>query len=257
MKINVTTICWNESKIIRKFIEHYLSNGIDHIYVYDNMSTDGCDLICAEYDKVTVLKYESNGQIRDDIYLEIKNESWKSRESDWNIVVDCDEFLHPSKNYDTIRSQLQDYCKIGITLPIVIGANAVHDEYDFIFDSELKMYAIDSSFNKRCIFTPRLSPIYLAGCHRFIPNTTYLGGIEKDALNPKNIDPFFLFHMKYINLENVISRYAEMNLRLSEYNKSNSYGVQYQMNEVEIRRLFKFMKRYAISYNELMAKFIQ
>ena len=44
-----------------------------------------------------------------------------------------------------------------------------------------------------------------------------------------------------------------MNNRLSDFNKTNNYGTQYTKDENSIRATFRYMQRYAKTYDELMA----
>lgn len=260
MKINLTTICWNEEYILPHFLEHYFSQGVDHITVYDNGSTDQSIDICKSYgDKVTVIQYDSNNQIRDDIYLQIKNEAWKINPSDWHIVVDCDEFLVVHEKYSkkpqALKNQLKTFKRKGNLLPRVIGVNVVSENIEKADEMYDKMYVLDQAFNKRCVFTPELAPIFKTGCHNFSLNTQMNKKDLEKAINNDECDPLFLIHYKYINVERVISRYKEMNARLSDYNKNNNYGTQYQKNEESIRATFKYMQRYAITHSELMSRY--
>lgn len=260
MRINLTTICWNEEHILPHFLEHYFSQGVDHITVYDNGSTDQSIDICKKYgDKVTVIQYDSNNQIRDDIYLQIKNEAWKKTPGDWNIVVDCDEFLMThekySKKQQPLKNQLQTFKRKGNLLPRVIGVNVVSEDIKKADELTDKMFVLDQAFNKRCVFTPKLVPIFKTGCHNFSLNTQMNKKDLEKAINNDECDPLFLFHYKYINVERVLARFKEMNARLSEYNKQNNYGTQYTKDEASIRATFKYMQRYAITLKELMSRY--
>src|ERR1019366_3564411 len=158
MKINLTTICWNEEYMLPHFLEHYFSQGVDHITVYDNESTDKSIDICKKYgDKVTTIQYNSNNQIRDDIYLEIKNEAWKKNITNWNIVVDVDELIitHEkySKKQQPLKNQLQTFKRKHNLLPRVIGVNVVSEDIEKADETNDKMFVLDQSFNKRCVFT--------------------------------------------------------------------------------------------------------
>jgi glycosyltransferase involved in cell wall biosynthesis len=66
--------------------------------VMDNESDDRSVEIIQSYPNAEVRTYQSNSQIRNDIYLEIKNNIWKESrgKADWVIVCDTDEVLfHP------------------------------------------------------------------------------------------------------------------------------------------------------------------
>ena len=72
MNISIFVICYNEEIILQKFINHYRTRFPNcEITIYDNMSTDNSRQIAIK-NGCKVLEYDSNNEIRDDLYLEIK-----------------------------------------------------------------------------------------------------------------------------------------------------------------------------------------
>ena len=256
MKIHLTTVCWNEEEILPSFLEHYFKNGVDHITVYDNYSTDKSVEICKSYKNVTVIEYDSNNQIRDDVYLQIKNEEWKKNPGNWNIIVDCDEFLTVHEKYahkeEPLRNQLLTFKRKGNLLPRVIGVNIVSENLEN--EHNPNVFVLDPSFNKRCVFTPKLVPIFKPGCHNFTLNAEIRKDKLQEMINNKDCSPLFLYHNKYINTDKVVERFKIMRHRLSEYNIKNNYGTQYLKDEESIRATVEYMKRFAMTKEELMSK---
>lgn len=269
MRITVLTVCYNEEHLIRDFLDHYRGLGVNRIVVYDNMSTDNTVEICKEYDRthqgctVEVVNYDTNGQIRDDVYLEIKNNAWKKYNSDYFIVVDCDEFLEVPLTLDSDaedNKRLVRYLagmKKGYVLPKVLGVQIVNDnrgDLDISFDNDTKQCVRDDTFNKRCIFSRELVPVYRPGCHAFSVEPKNKAKLEASIAVEATVKPLYLFHLKYIDREYVINRHAEFKTRLSEFNKKNNYGHQYTMDAKAIGLKFDYLKKYATTVLEVFAK---
>ena len=111
MTIDVFAICYNEEFMLPHFIKHYQSPPFNaEITIYDNFSTDNSrEIILAA--SCNYKTFDTGGQIRDDLYLSIKNECFKTSKADWVIIVDIDELLElnfdPSP-YNIIRTQGYD-----------------------------------------------------------------------------------------------------------------------------------------------------
>ena len=132
MKIHAHILSWNEEKILPFTLDYY-SLICEKIYIYDNMSTDSSDQIYLKYPKVEVIKWNSNNEINENNYINIKNNEYKLRSRnknvDWVIVCDCDEILyHPN-----LINILENYKSEGINVPRISGHDMVSDmfpEYD-------------------------------------------------------------------------------------------------------------------------------
>src|SRR5579863_5958872 len=98
MIIHAHILAWNEEQILPFTLDHY-SLLCDKIFIHDNMSSDNSDEIYIKYPKVTVIKWDSNNEINELNYVNIKSKAYRehSRDADWVIVCDCDEFIyHPN-----------------------------------------------------------------------------------------------------------------------------------------------------------------
>ncbi|WP_038175365.1 glycosyltransferase family 2 protein [Vibrio pacinii] len=103
--LGVITRCKDEF-FIKEFVQYYLDEGVDYIYIIDDNSRDKSiykDL--NYYDKVSVI-YDSN-IIEDDkanrLYQKIKNKF------EWIAYLDVDEFVVPKKNqHNTIVRELKE-----------------------------------------------------------------------------------------------------------------------------------------------------
>jgi hypothetical protein len=147
--ITVYTVDYNEELQIQFMIDHYRSRFPDcHIVVYDNMSTDRTVEICLNND-CEVISYDTNNQIQDRKYLEIKNNFWKTAQANWVLVCDTDELLDINKaqlqleeykNYTIIKSEAYNMINMEDNLDlsnIKYGARTVYHDKSYLFNKKL------------------------------------------------------------------------------------------------------------------------
>jgi hypothetical protein len=220
MIIHAHILAYNEEKIL-PFVLDYYSNICDKIFIYDNMSTDGSDEIYKKYPKVIVVKWNSNNEINEFNYLNIKNNAYKkSREdkADWVIVCDTDEILYHPRLLD----KLQYYKDNGITVPKINGHDMVSEKFPD-YDGEPITNKIKTGsevyppFCKNIIFNPKLDVSFGIGGHSFQAN----GAVFSNSPELK------LLHYKFLGVEYVENIYKARTERLSEFNKQNKLGEHY------------------------------
>src|SRR3989338_8384979 len=108
--ITVYTLAYNEELLIQFMIDHYRTRFPGcRIVVNDNMSTDNTVKI-ARANGCQVIPYDTNNQIQDRRYMEIKNNCWKDAKTDWVLICDMDELLEINAN------QLKTEEKSGTTI---------------------------------------------------------------------------------------------------------------------------------------------
>lgn len=236
MKIEVFTICYNEEVMLPYFLRHY-SSFCDKITIYDNYSTDRSDEIMRANPKVEVRKYDSGNEIRDDIYLEIKNNCWKGSKADWVIVGDIDELLVSRIHKAFLPTLLNTVPGCSILMPswydmiskeLPAADGQIYDELPF---------GVFNPNTKALIFRPdRINEInYAPGAHFIDP---------KGDVNILNTDALIVLHYKYLSLQYVIDRYRLFASRLSEINKKLNWGYHYNFTVEQI----------TAEYNNLMSK---
>jgi hypothetical protein len=220
MKIHAHILAYNEEKILPFTLDYY-SNICEKIFVYDNMSTDSSDMIYSKYPKVTVVKWDSNNEINEFNYVNLKNNAYKkSREdnADWVIVCDTDEFLYHPRLLD----KLQFYKDNDITVPKVNGHDMVSETFP-LHDGEPITNKIKTGsevyapFCKNIIFNPKLDVSFGIGAHSFQAN----GAVYSNSPELK------LLHYKFLGIEYVENIYKARAERLSEFNKQNKLGEHY------------------------------
>lgn len=219
MIIHAHILAYNEEKILPFTLDYY-SNICEKIFVYDNMSTDGSDEIYARYPKVSVIKWSSNDEINELNYVNLKSNGYKqfSREADWVIVCDCDEFLYHPRLLD----KLKYYKENNITVPKINGHDMVSEKFP-VYDGEPITDKIKTGsevyppFCKNIIFNPKLDVQYGIGGHSFQCNNAVYS----------NSPELKLLHYKFLSVEYVERIYKARAERLSEFNKKNKFGEHY------------------------------
>ena len=224
--ITIYTIAYNEEVILPFMIKWYRDRFPEcKIIVYDNFSSDKTEEIALSLD-CEVIKYDSGDQVRDDLYLEIKNNCWKQAKTDWVLICDSDEF------FDINQEQLQEeHCSIILSK----GYNMVNLEDDLIFDN-IKFGIRAKQYDKYYLFNKsKVKEInYEAGCHSANPK-----GEIKFSKNTYN-----LLHYTMLSEQYLIDRYKRNFERLSKENKINGWGVHYKESEQTIKDKFKVAKKW-------------
>jgi len=223
--IDIFTITYNEEKIIPYFIKHYSQYG--NITIYDNYSTDDTEKIALE-NGVKVIKYDSNNQIRDDLYLEIKNNCWKDSEADWVIVCDADEFIYHPDLINMLKATKS-------TIFVPAGYDMVSETFpttDSQIYDEIQFGTPSSGMCKMCLFNPKeIKEIdFTPGCHSAYP--------KGNVIKQKNDPDLKLLHMKALSREYVINKHKVYSKRLSAENNKHGWGYHYHWDDKTIHNYF-------------------
>lgn len=205
MIVELYCIVRNEQEILPLMVEFYRKRipGIK-FNIFDNFSSDNTKKISLELGCV-VQDFDTDGEIRDDLLLEFKNNIWKQSKADLVIVIDCDEWV------DFDISMYQE------------GVWYRSTGYNMVSGSMGAYYPMQ---DKVCVFDPKINEVnYAPGAHLARP-----GGY----MHPYSPN---LYHMKYAwGSDKVITRYKECAPRLSKFNKETGYGYHYTFDENTIKR---------------------
>lgn len=225
MNIEVFAICYNEEIMLPYFLRHY-SQMASKITIYDNYSTDRSEEICRSFEKVKVIKFDSGNQIRDDIYLQIKNNCWKGSKADWVIVCDIDEIV----------------VELNAPTPIDDYTVIMPDWYEMVSDRlpstedqiyrEINEGVCQGQISKCLVFCPdKIKEInYHPGAH----------GIDAAGdVRVLHTSQMGILHYKYLSPEYVIERHRLFQSRLSKINIEMKWGVHYNNSAEEIRGRWK------------------
>lgn len=115
MSVCLVAIFKNESHILKEWITHYISQGIDKFFLIDNDSNDNYLEIVQPYitSGLVELFIDKRQHVQNDCYND--NCLDKCKQYDWVIVCDLDEFIYARKSYSTIKEYLEDITDIGPT----------------------------------------------------------------------------------------------------------------------------------------------
>lgn len=225
--IHYYSVCWNEEKIL-PFVLDYYAPICEKIVIMDNESDDNSPSLIKSYPNAEVRTYSSKGEIRDDIYLEIKNNVWKESKgkADWVIVCDIDEILyHPQ-----LMAKLDQLKNEGISIIRPHGFDMYSESYPKKSLLEITKGIKDNRHLGKCIiFNPNLIEEinYKTGCHKSYP-TGQVIFYKKDDIK--------LLHYKCLELEFLINRFDILRKRLSNYNIENKFGKHYLIEKESISR---------------------
>lgn len=227
--VHYYSVCWNEEKILT-FVLDYYSKFCDKMVVMDNESDDKSISIINSFSNVELRSYSSNGEFRDDINLEIKNNIWKESrgKADWVIVCDTDELLyHPdlTKKLDELKDK-------GISIIKPQGFNMMAESFPQKSLLEITTGIKDSKHMSKCIiFNPNMIEEinFRTGCHKCFP-TGQVKYYRKDDVK--------LLHYKYLDLDFLIERFDILRKRLSKYNLENNFGKHYLAEKESIRKTY-------------------
>ena len=229
--VTIYNISFNEEIILQKFIDHYKYQFPNcEIVIYDNQSTDKTKEIALK-NGCKILEYNSNNEIRDDLYLEIKNNCWKDSNTDWVLIVDTDEFIYINEQ------QLKNEESLGKTIISFEGWNLItmSDNPDII-DLDLKCGSRAAQYDKSYLFNKKfIKEInYSAECQYCTPK----GKIQYSE------NKYLMCHWKALGLNYMINRHTEFGKRMSKQNLDKGWGVHYLDNSTQIRDNWKFYQEH-------------
>ncbi len=235
MNVNVEAfiLCWNEEALIRHTLNHYASF-CSKITLIDNYSTDRTiDIVKENFPATEIIQFDSNNEIRDDLYLVIKNNCWKESTADYVIVCDTDELLYA----DDLQGQLALARKTRVALPVVTGYDMGSAEcpgnYQVPIYKQVVHGVRNQRFDKQIIFDPRkISEI------NFKPGAHACNPVFRKARLVDKIVEFKLLHYKYLGKDYLYKKHEDYAKRMSELNKKENLGNEYLDGKAHIDRCF-------------------
>ena len=104
--LEIIAIFKNENHILKEWVEHYLSEGVQRINLINNNSTDDFEKSLEPFIRSGKVRLWHDS--RDKIQLVAYAEKLKSlkKETEWLIVCDLDEFIYSRGQFPTIYSYL-------------------------------------------------------------------------------------------------------------------------------------------------------
>jgi hypothetical protein len=147
----VVAIFKNESEILKEWIEHYINQGVDHLFLIDNDSTDKYQCIVQPYidnGKVTIQKdptKHAQMQLYNTYFLK------PCMAYTWCLICDLDEFVYARNGFDTIKEYLKslDIKVSQISIPWkMFGSNGYNNPSMKQPSSVVKTFTRRINYNK-------------------------------------------------------------------------------------------------------------
>ncbi len=230
VRLAVACIAHDEEELIGPFLDHYLGQGADAIFVVDNDCTDATVERARRRPHVVVERLES-GELDE----ELRTATFQRlREAcagafDWVLLVDCDEFL-VAKDGGTLKEALARHA--GAAVLGADGWDVVQRPGEPPIDWERPLLAQrgfgvpNAAYDKPVVLRP-------GGPERLAPGQHYLLG---PAPRPGE-RPFWLWHFAACDEGLFFKRRRQMTARQGLRNIQRGYGAEHTaQTEADIRR---------------------
>lgn len=123
-EISICCITQNEDRFLKEWVDYHQMIGVEHFYIYDNLSTDRTRQILDPYIASGVVEYliwdkrydTAAGwwKVQCDAYIDAVERA--KHQSKWLCIIDTDEFIVPTKDL-TLNHFLKDFeCYGGVCL---------------------------------------------------------------------------------------------------------------------------------------------
>lgn len=232
MKIHLYALCWNEIRMLPYFFRHY-DAFVDQYTILDNGSDDGSIEYLSRRPNVRLGRFEVRGDSFVMDARRIYDQFWKDSrgKADWVIVCNIDEHFHRPD----MRAYLGACASRGITAIPSLGYNMVTDRFpapDERLCDTIWGGARFLSTDKLGIFNPDR-----------IRETNFRTGrhsshAEGDVVYPDRIE-VLLMHFKYLGIDYVLARHAELGARLKKADVSKKLGYHYFWDRETVENKFK------------------
>jgi len=208
----VLTIFKNEGHVLKEWIDHYLDEGVDHLFLIDHGSDD---VVASSYlrgyrPQVTVLQGASGSKSQEQLLQEAYDKHVRGRFR-WCFVGDMDEFLYANRG-DTVRDFLlqteKDYPHLKCiavpwkmfgssghaTQPSSVVRHFVYRDHDVHYNkpeypsNNVKCIFKPSSFHKINIHTPEEPKELLRA-----PHAVYIDDLGKTLSHRHAVTPFYTY----------------------------------------------------------------
>ena len=240
-------LCWNEMPIL-PFVIDYWKQIARKVIVYDNNSTDGTLEYLKAFDWIEVRPYpfDTQNKLNDEIHYKIKNECWKEQKGkgvDFCIVSDLDEIIWSKNLYVEFSHYKQNnICLVQpIAFEFVSKTFPIHT--DVLLHDQIKNCCRLEFWDKCILLSPdRIEETnYGPGSHWCDPK------YNKEKYTIWKSRSLYLFHFKYLSLEYLIMKRFASKDRVSETNKTNNWGFEYEYTKDQI--IEQFYERWAYAKN--------
>jgi glycosyltransferase involved in cell wall biosynthesis len=226
MKIETYILAHQEEKIIGYTMKHYTQ--FSDVILMEGHSTDRTVEIAQHYG-AKIMKVDTNNQVNDEVYLQLKNNVWKESKADWVIIADCDEFVYLPNLKVYLENTLAQvimprlFNMMSETFPTTKGQ--IYEEIQYGREGGAKINLFNPSFVKEIN--------YAIGCHHADPIDKFGYKIAPDVQSP-----ILTFHMRHLSRQYTMDKNKYLYSRLSDINKLHNWGYHLAATNEEYNRWF-------------------
>jgi len=229
--ISIFTATFNDEVVMPHFIKWYRDRFTNcKIFVADNRSTDNTVNVCKNLGCI-VRPFDSGNYVPIEVGLWFRNNAWKEADTDWVIIIDCDEFLDINEN------EIKEEQKNGASLIRSTGWDMFNLNEDLNIEN-MNYGRLNKFYNKIVCFDKSkiIETNFNEGGHYCSPE----GDIKFSTKS------YNLLHKKYVNVDYVCKKYEQNILRLHSSYIREKFGEQYLLNRENIRLEFEKGRRLCI-----------
>lgn len=122
--LSLAAIFRDEARFLKEWIEFYKLMGVDHFYLYNNLSKDNYLEILEPYIKEGMVELkdvnynatamQDFNKFQESVYIDAAEKS--KNDTEWLIIIDTDEFMYPVKGKDLVETlkNYDDYAAVTI-----------------------------------------------------------------------------------------------------------------------------------------------
>ncbi|SDY03461.1 glycosyltransferase family 2 protein [Nitrosomonas sp. Nm58] len=231
MIVHIYSLCWNEERMLPYYFRHYDAIA-DRFFIFDDASTDASLDILGKQPKVEIDRFHKQSNSLVASATVFNDNIWKRsrNKADWVILCSMDEHLYHA-NLLRYLKQCQD---AGITAIPAEGYQMVSDSFPDAAGRLCDLITRGMRYKKMdklCIFNPDAieETNFIPGRHRANPTGRVVLPEKRDLK---------LLHYKYLGLDYLVTRYAELRTGLSQVDIEKKWGHQYLLDKERIEKEF-------------------
>ena len=238
-ELGLLVIAKNENMVIREFVQHYQWQGVQHIYLIDNGSTDNTKQVLQPFIDDGYIEYyympkkHSQTDHYNSIYPHIKNQC------KWLIVCDADEYIYNRIPENTIATYLHtlDYANVnGVALNWKMFGSSGYKQQPESIRSSFIMRKREDSNQKTIVNTSQTEKLIMHSHVYTNPNNQLISNPFELALNH-----YAIMSLEYF--QKVKMTRGDAYINTSDNVRNMDYFARYDHKEMEDTELRDLVER--------------
>ena len=230
MIIEIYALSHQDAQMLPYFMRHYSQYG--QVHLYEGHSTDGSAELARSLG-ANIVPYDTGNEVRDDLFINMKNFCWTNSQADWVFIVDIDEYIyHPNlveylRTLDDTIIASQNYIMFSDVFPTTEGQ--IYDEV------QMGAKCVFPSTSKMSMIKPRqvTNIYYEPGAHIAHPEGNVKINYTSEIIQ---------LHMKWLSVDYVVKKNTYLRSRMSEVNKRYGWGYHTDDGYKEVKAYFDEMR---------------